>query len=104
VTNLEEKKAENIVLLDIRGLAIFADYFIICSGTSDRMINALVGSIDEHLQHEYGMRVRREGDPSEGWMLVDAGDIIVHVFSPDRRDYYDLEELWSHGKVLLHLQ
>jgi ribosome-associated protein len=101
---LEEKKGENIVLLDIQGIASFADYFVICSGTSDRMLQALADGVVEQIHRRYQMPARVEGKPQEGWVLVDCGDVILHLFSPDRRDYYRLEELWSQGKTLLHLQ
>jgi ribosome-associated protein len=101
---LEEKKGENIILLDIQGIASFADYFVICSGTSDRMLQALADSVVEQVHRHYQRPARVEGKPHDGWLLVDCGDVILHLFSPDRRDYYRLEELWSQGKILLHLQ
>jgi ribosome-associated protein len=104
MNQLEEKKGENLVLIDIKDLAVFADYFIICSGTSDRMLNALASSVSEFLHDKYHWPVRSEGEPREGWILIDAGDIIVHLFSPEQRNYYKLEDLWSQGKILLHLQ
>ncbi|NJD60979.1 MAG: ribosome silencing factor [Anaerolineales bacterium] len=104
VNQLEEKKGENLVLIDIKNLAVFADYFIICSGTSDRMIGALASSVSEFIHTKYQLPVHTEGEPREGWVLIDAGEIIIHVFSPEQRNYYKLEDLWSHGKVLLHLQ
>jgi ribosome-associated protein len=104
VNALEDKKGEDIVLLDLRGVAIFADFFIICTGSSDRMLNALAEAITDQAREIHALRGRVEGDPRNGWLLADFGDIIVHLFSPDRRDYYRLEELWSQGKVLLHLQ
>jgi len=104
VDALEEKKGEDIVLLDIREIAIFADYFIICSGTSDRMLDALAESAEMRVHEQFKTRPRVEGSPKDGWLLIDFGDVILHLFSPDRRDYYRLEELWSKGKVLLHLQ
>jgi ribosome-associated protein len=104
VTILEDKKGEDIILIDIQGLAIFADYFVICTGTSERMLKALADTVLEQVHKEFGIRVRLEGLPADGWLLADLGDVIVHLFSPERRDYYCLEELWSRGKVLLHLQ
>jgi ribosome-associated protein len=101
---IEEKKGEDIVLMDIRELAPFADFFIICSGTSSRMLDALADAAVEHVKKRYDLRARIEGNPGEGWVLADFGDVILHLFSPDRREYYRLEELWSRGKVLLHLQ
>jgi len=92
------------LLLDIQGLAPFADYFVVCSGSSERMLKALADAAVDQVRKQYQMRGRIEGEPREGWVLVDFGDIILHLFSPDRRDYYRLEELWVDGKVLLRLQ
>lgn len=99
-----EKKGEDLVLIDISELSVFADYFIICSGTSDRMLNALADSVEEFIHSRYQWTIRTEGEPREGWILIDAGDIIIHIFSPERRNYYQLEDLWSKGKTLLHVQ
>jgi ribosome-associated protein len=104
---LEEKKGEDILLLDIHERSSFADYFVICSGTSDRMLQALADTVMDQVRKEfkeYGIRGRKEGLAEHGWVLVDFGDVILHLFSPDRREYYQLEELWSEGKVLLRLQ
>ena len=101
---MENKKGEDIILIDLQGIAIFADYFVICSGSTDRMIQALVDSAIDQVKNEFRINARVEGQAGDGWMLVDYGDIILHIFSPQRRDYYRLEELWSDGKVLLHVQ
>jgi ribosome-associated protein len=100
---LEEKKGENILLLDIREQAIFADYFVICSGTSERMLKALQEAVDEQISARFKRHARLEGRPQDGWVLADYGEVVVHIFSPDRRNYYRLEELWSKSKVLLHV-
>ncbi len=68
------------------------------------MIQALVDSAIDQVKKEFRINARVEGQSEDGWMLVDYGDIILHIFSPQRRDYYRLEELWSEGKVLLHVQ
>jgi ribosome-associated protein len=104
VNALEDKKAEDIVLLDITGLVSFTDFFIICTATSNRMLNALADGVVEktHLEHEKKGRII--GTPDSGWMIVDYGDIIVHLFDADLRRYYNLEELWDEGKVLLRVQ
>jgi ribosome-associated protein len=101
---LEEKKGENIVLIDIEEIAIFAEYFVICSGTSTRMLKTLLDSAMESVKKKHGINGRVEGKSEDGWILADFGDIILHVFSPAQRDYYRLEELWDAGKVLLHVQ
>jgi len=68
------------------------------------MINALADAVAEKVSEVYRIKGRREGEAQEGWLLLDFGDIVVHLFSPDRRGYYRLEELWSQGHVLLRLQ
>ena len=101
---MEDKKGEDIVVLDIRELADFAEFFVICSGTSDRMLQALADDVKDRVWHSLHLRGRVEGQPHDGWVLVDYGDVIIHLFSPDRRNYYRLEDLWVNGKVLLRLQ
>jgi ribosome-associated protein len=91
-------------LIDIKDVASFTDYFVICNGTSDRMLNALAKGVDETIRKNHKRHGRIEGDPAGGWMVLDYGDVVVHIFSPDQRDYYRLEELWQEGKVLLKLQ
>lgn len=68
------------------------------------MISGLAKSVIEYLHQAYHMLVNKEGEPRDGWILIDAGEVIIHIFSPERRNYYKLEELWSHGKTLLHVQ
>jgi len=104
VNILDEKKGEDILLLDISEESSFADYFLICSGSSIRMVNALVKTVKKEIKQEYGLGPNIEGEANAGWMLMDYGGLILHVFSPDRRDFYRLEELWSEGKTVLHLQ
>jgi ribosome-associated protein len=104
VNALEEKKGEDILLIDIREIAIFASYFVLCSGTSDRMLKALADSAIEQVKKQHELTGRVEGRTAGGWLLVDFGDVVLHLFSPERRDYYRLEDLWSRGKILLHLQ
>ena len=101
---LEDKKAENIILLDIHEIASFTDYFIICTGTSDRMLDSLSTAVRERIKETYDFIGRIEGSPSDGWLVTDFGDVVVHLFSPDQRSYYRLEELWEKGKILLRLQ
>ena len=103
-TILEDKKGEDIVLLDIQNISDFTDYFVICSGTSDRMIDALANDVTKKLRKENKIRGSVEGEPQYGWILVDYGSVILHIFSPNRRQFYNLEELWAEGKILLHLQ
>lgn len=101
---MEEKKGDDILLMDIRDLTTVAEYFVICSGGSDRTVQALVDAVRDEMRKKHRMKGRVEGLPQDGWMLADFGDVILHIFSPDQRAYYRLEELWREGKVLLHLQ
>jgi ribosome-associated protein len=101
---LEDKKGEDILLMDIVNIASFADYFIICNGTSDRMLESLADSVLETAKKSFGVNASVEGTPVDGWLVVDLGDVVVHLFSPDQRDYYDLEKLWDRGKILVRLQ
>ena len=104
INSLEEKKGEDILLLDIQKISSFTDYFVICTGTSDRMLDALAEAVTEAIRKKHQKKGRVEGSPQEGWTVIDYGDVVVHLFSPDQRDYYRLEELWNQGKVLLHVQ
>jgi ribosome-associated protein len=104
VNALEDKKGEDIILLDISGIASFTDYFIICTATSNRMLNALADGVVENTRLIHERKGRIAGSPDSGWMIVDYGDIVVHLFDEDLRRYYKLEELWDEGKILLRVQ
>jgi len=104
VNALEEKKGENIILLDIKEITSFTDYFIICTATSNRMLNALADGVMEKTRIDHNRKGRIEGTPDSGWIIVDYGDIVVHIFDTELRQYYRLEELWDEGKVLLRVQ
>jgi ribosome-associated protein len=104
VDALEDKKGEDILLLDLKDIAGFTDYFVLCNGTSDRMLDALAKTVVDSMRKQYKKKARIEGEARGGWLVVDYGDVVLHLFSPDQRDYYKLEELWNEGKVLLRLQ
>jgi ribosome-associated protein len=104
VNALEDKKAEDILLMDIKELVSFTDYFIICTATSSRMLNALADGVVEKTRLDHKRKGRIEGSPDAGWMVVDYGDIVVHLFDDELRRYYKLEELWKDGKILLRVQ
>ena len=105
VDTLIDKKGSNILLLDIREQAVFSDYFILCNGDNDRQIRALTDAVIDTAREKAGYRPRgSEGEAESGWVLVDFGSIIIHLFSRDRRDYYNLEELWSEAHVVLRMQ
>ncbi|MCC7103858.1 MAG: ribosome silencing factor [Chloroflexi bacterium] len=101
----EAKQGGDIVLLDIRPVTLVADYFVVCSGSSERQIGALTRDIVDTLKLEAGVRpIGVEGTADSGWVLVDFGDVILHVFSPTVRDYYQLEQLWSQATPVLRIQ
>lgn len=77
---------------------------MIANGTSDRMLESLSKATEEVLKSKHGVNAHAEGYARDGWILIDAGDVVIHLFSPDQRNYYRLEELWSLGKILLRLQ
>jgi ribosome-associated protein len=100
----EDKKAADIVLLDLGGLTTLADAFVICSGGSERQISAIADGIVEGLRAEKVRPFGREGTAESHWVLVDFGSVIVHVFTPPERDYYQLERHWSNARVVLRVQ
>ena len=100
-----DKKGGDIVLLDISDAAIFTNYFLICNGENDRQVQALVDGITQDAKVKANtIPWGTEGTPSSGWVLLDYGDLIVHLFSPEMRRYYSLEELWSESRIVLRLQ
>jgi ribosome-associated protein len=101
---LEQKKAEDIVLMDVSEVASFTDYFIICSGSSDRMLKSLGDAILEDAHKNFNLNGKFEGKAENGWVLIDLDDIIVHIFFKDLRKYYALENLWERGKTLVTIQ
>jgi ribosome-associated protein len=98
-----EKKASDIVLLDVRAQTTMTDYFVICSGASDRQLNAIAGGIVEGLKEDGEPPLSREGDAGSHWLLVDFGGVIVHVMSKPEREFYQLEKLWAEASLLLHI-
>ena len=101
-----DRQGEDVLLLDIRGIATFADYFIFCSGTSRRQLDALQSAIHEELKKtaEHIMPKNIEGEPDSGWILMDYNSVIVHLFDPEMRNYYRLEELWRNARVIARIQ
>ncbi|MEH7547762.1 ribosome silencing factor [Bacillus sp. AFS076308] len=91
----DDKRAEDILALDMRGISLIADYFIICHGNSDKQVQAIAREMKEKAQ-ENGYDVKRiEGFDEATWVLIDLGDVVAHVFHRDERSYYNLERLWG---------
>jgi ribosome-associated protein len=100
----EDKKAADIVLLDLGGLTTMADYFVICSGGSERQLEAIATGIIGTLRDERTRPIGREGTSASHWILIDFGSVIVHVFTPPERDYYGLEKHWAEARTILRVQ
>jgi ribosome-associated protein len=100
----EDKKAADIVLLDLTPLTTLADYFVICSGGSERQLDAIADGIVGSLRDEKVKPIGREGTPASHWVLLDYGSVIVHIFTPPERDYYGLEKHWSEAKTVIRVQ
>jgi ribosome-associated protein len=100
----EDKKAADIVLLDLTGLTTLADHFVICSGGSERQLAAIADGIVEGLRTQGVRPIGREGAPASHWVLIDFGSVIVHVFTPPERDFYQLERHWGEAKTILRVQ
>jgi ribosome-associated protein len=100
----EDKKAADIVLLDLTGLTTLADAFVICSGGSERQLDAIADGIVEGLRAEKVRPIGREGLAVSHWVLLDFGAVVVHIFTPPEREYYSLEKHWSEARTVLRVQ
>jgi ribosome-associated protein len=100
----EDKKAADIVLLDLADLTTLADYFVIASGGSERQLDAIADGIVETLRDERLRPIGREGLAASHWVLLDYGSVIVHIFTPPERDFYQLEKHWAEAKTILRVQ
>lgn len=104
VETILDKKGNDILLLDLREQSIFADYFLMCNAENERQLRALASGITEDAKKEAGVYARGyEGEPEGGWVLVDFGDVVVHIFAPEQRQYYRLEELWHNAHTVLQM-
>ncbi|MGD9916465.1 MAG: ribosome silencing factor [Paenirhodobacter sp.] len=94
IASLEDDKAEDIVTIDLRGRSSIADYMVICSGRSSRQVGAIAEKLTERMKEEFGRICKIEGKEQGDWVLIDATDVIVHVFRPEVREFYQLEKMW----------
>ena len=99
-----DKQASNIVLLDTSKVCSFADYFVICSGESSRQLKTIFEEIEHLLKKEGVLPHHHEGETNSGWMLLDYGDVVIHIFATYQRELYNLDELWSEANLLLRVQ
>ena len=99
-----EKQAANVVLLDARKVCSFADYFVICSGESSPQLKAIIEEVEKSLKDKGVVPDHHEGTTGSGWLLLDYGDVIVHVFGKAEREYYQLDELWAEATPVIRIQ
>lgn len=97
---LDDKKGQDIKVIDIHNVSVIADYFIIASGTNQNQVQAMVDNVEEQLGRAGYEAKQIEGNRSSSWVLMDYGDLIVHVFDEENRLFYDLERIWRDGKIL----
>jgi ribosome-associated protein len=90
-------------MLDMRGVTLLADYFILCSGSSSRQVKAISDELVEKLKWQGSRLASAEGTPESGWVLIDFGSVIAHIFSPEQRNYYRLEELWHNAPIVVRI-
>lgn len=95
-----EKKAADIVILDVSAQLVITDFFVICSGSTDRQVKTIAEAVEERIREGDGLKpYRREGEREAHWVLLDYVDFVVHVFQAEDRDYYDLERLWADAGI-----
>ncbi len=92
--SLDDDKAEDVVQIDLRGKTAIGDYMVIASGRSSRQVSAISEKLVDRLKREHGVPARTEGRETGDWVLIDTGDVIVHVFRPEVREFYQLEKMW----------
>nr|WP_283424757.1 ribosome silencing factor [Shimia sagamensis] len=97
LTSLDEDKAEDVVQIDLRGKTSIGDYMVICTGRSSRQVTAIAEKLIERLKAEFGRGAKVEGKETGDWVLVDTGDVILHIFRPEVREFYQLEKMWVPG-------
>jgi ribosome-associated protein len=97
LSSLDEDKALDVVQIDLRGKTAIGDHMVICSGRSTRQVTAMSEKLAERLKTELGVLAKIEGKETGDWVLIDTGDIIVHVFRPEVREFYQLEKMWLQG-------
>ncbi|MDP7150469.1 MAG: ribosome silencing factor [Paracoccaceae bacterium] len=94
LSSLDDDKAEDVVQIDLRGRSSFADYMVVCSGRSSRQVASISEKLVERVKQDFGITSKTEGKETGDWVLIDTGDVIVHVFRPEVREFYQLEKMW----------
>lgn len=101
---IADMKGEDVLLLDIQEVSILADYFVIGSTTSERQAKAIINAVKQETKQTFDVRpLHIEGKPATGWVLMDYGAVVIHLFTPEMRSYYDLEDLWREGRIVVRM-
>jgi ribosome-associated protein len=104
VDAIAERFGSNIVMLDMRDVSLLADYFVLCNAESEPQFRAILDEVQAQTKAAGGRCLHVEGEPASGWVLLDYGDVVVHIFDPELRAYYNLEELWKEARLVVHIQ
>jgi ribosome-associated protein len=101
---MSDRQATDLVILDIRPVSLMTDYFVIGTADSTRQMRAVASAVSDRVREEAEVkRVMADGEPGSGWMLIDFGDVIAHVFDPERREFYKLESLWDEAPLVARM-
>ncbi len=101
---ISDKKGSDIVVLDTRPVSSVADYFVIATVDSERQAKAIIDEIEKQMKARHILPLGIDGEADSGWVLMDYGDVLVHIFDPGTRDYYQLEELWNRAPTVVRIQ
>jgi ribosome-associated protein len=101
---IAERFGSDIIMLDMRDVSLLADYFVLCNAESEPQFRAILDEVQEQTKAAGGRCLHVEGEPASGWILLDYGAVVVHVFDPELRAYYNLEELWKEARLVVHIQ
>lgn len=104
VDAISERLGSDIVVLDMNGVSLLADYFVLCNAESTPQFKAILDEITEQARDAGARPLHTEGQPVSGWVLLDFGSVVVHIFDPELREYYDLEDLWSSARLVVRIQ
>lgn len=99
-----DRFGSDIVMLDMQDVSLLADYFVLCNADTPPQVKAIVDEVQEQARSAGGRRLHLEGDLDSGWVLLDYGSVVVHIFTPELRTYYDLEGLWSKARLVVRIQ
>jgi ribosome-associated protein len=104
VDAIAERLGSDIVMLDMQAVSLLADYFILCNADSTPQFNAILDEVEKQAKAAGGRRLHVEGQPVSGWVLLDYGSVVIHIFDPELRAYYDLEGLWKEARLVVRVQ